>query len=64
LAGFTPFVGSLRAFGTGNIIAPLYLLAGATTLGLVGREAEILRRTLAVWLVFTPAGGLLVCVFR
>ncbi len=57
-------MGSLRAFGTGNIIAPLYLLAGATTLGLVGREAEILRRTLAVWLVFTPAGGLLVCVFR
>ncbi len=45
--------------GSGNMIAPLNLLAGAATVGLVGHEDAILRRTLGVCLTYALLGGLL-----
>jgi L-lactate permease len=55
-----------QGFGAaaGNMIAPLNLLAGAATVGLVGREDEILRRTLALCLLYALLGGVIVWVFR
>lgn len=56
----------LRALGAqgfgaaaGNMIAPMNVLAGAATVGLVGREGEVLRRTLPVCLIYTLMGGAL-----
>ena len=50
-----------QGFGAaaGNMIAPMNLVAGAATVGLVGREGEILRRTLGVCLGYSVLGGLL-----
>ncbi|MDQ3364470.1 MAG: L-lactate permease [Myxococcota bacterium] len=50
-----------QSFGaaTGNMIAPMNVVAGAATVGLVGREGEILRTTLAICLGYTLLGGLL-----
>jgi lactate permease len=50
-----------QGFGAavGNIICPHNIIAGAATVGLHGREGEVLRRTLAPCLVYTALGGLL-----
>lgn len=50
-----------QGFGAaaGNMIAPMNVLAGAATVGLVGREGEILRRTIGLCLVYALAGGVL-----
>ena len=51
-----------QGFGAavGNIIAPHNIVAGAATVGLVGREGEVLQRTLPAFLLYVTAGGLLV----
>jgi len=46
----------------GNIICPHNIVAGAATVGLAGREAEVLRRTLVPCLVVLVLGGVLVSV--
>ncbi len=53
-----------QGFGaaTGNMIAPMNVVAGAATVGLVGHEGEILRRTLGVCLGYAALGGLLTWV--
>jgi lactate permease len=43
----------------GNIICPHNIVAGGATVGIVGRESEILRRTLGACLVYATLGGLL-----
>jgi lactate permease len=43
----------------GNIVCPHNIVAGAATVGLAGREAEVLRRTLLPALVAVGLGGLL-----
>jgi lactate permease len=50
-----------QGFGAaaGNMIAPLNLLAGGATVGLVGREGDILRRTLPICLAYAVLGGVL-----
>lgn len=56
-----------QGFGAaiGNIIAPHNIVAGAATVGLVGREGEVLKRTLPVCLGYALLGGaLLVAVGR
>ena len=50
-----------QAFGAavGNIVCPHNFVAGGATVGLAGREGEVLRATLLPCLVYTVAGGLL-----
>lgn len=50
-----------QGFGAavGNIICPHNLIAAGATVGLVGREGEVLARTLWVALVYASLGGLL-----
>lgn len=50
-----------QGFGAaiGNVIAPHNIVAGAATVGLVGREGAVLRTTLPVCLAYASAGGLL-----
>jgi lactate permease len=43
----------------GNILAPHNIIAGSATVGLVGREGDILRRTATACLVYAVAAGLL-----
>ncbi|MCG6118147.1 MAG: L-lactate permease [Aquimonas sp.] len=52
--------GQTLGAAVGNIICPHNVVAGAATVGLAGREAEIIRRTLPVCLLYLAlAGGLL-----
>ena len=46
--------------GLGNIVCPHNIVAGAATVGLAGREAEVLRRTVLPCAVVLVLGGLLV----
>jgi lactate permease len=46
--------------GVGNIVCPHNIVAGAATVGLAGREAEVLRRTLAPCALYLALGGGLV----
>jgi len=43
----------------GNIVAPHNIIAGSATVGLVGREGDILRRTATACLVYVLAAGAL-----
>lgn len=49
-----------QGFGAavGNIICPHNIVAASATVNLVGREAEVLRRTVVVTLVYCVLGGL------
>jgi lactate permease len=51
-----------QGFGAavGNIICPHNIIAGVATVGLHGREAEILRRTALACVCYAVAGGVLV----
>jgi lactate permease len=51
-----------QGFGAavGNIVCPHNIIAGAATVGLAGREAEILRRTLLPCLLYLALGGTVV----
>lgn len=44
----------------GNIVAPHNIVAGAATVGLIGREGEVLKRTLPAFALYITVGGLLV----
>jgi len=62
-AGIAPLlIIAAQGFGAaiGNIIAPHNIVAGAATVGLIGREGEVLKRTLPVFALYVAAGGLLV----
>ncbi len=50
-----------QGFGAavGNIVCPHNLIAAGATVGLVGREGDMLKRTLWVALVYASVGGLL-----
>jgi len=61
-SGLAPVLGLAgQGFGAaiGNVIAPHNIVAGAATVGLVGREGAILKTTLPVCLVYAATGGLL-----
>ena len=51
-----------QGFGSaiGNIIAPHNIIAGAATVGLIGREGEVLSRTLGAAALYMLLGGLAV----
>jgi lactate permease len=53
-----------QGFGAaiGNIVCPHNIVAGAATVGLGGREADILRRTLAPCALYLLLGGALVAL--
>ena len=53
-----------QGFGSaiGNIVAPHNIVAGAATVGLVGREGEVLRKTLVPCVLYAAAGGILLLV--
>lgn len=48
-----------QGFGSavGNIIAPHNIIAGAATVGLIGREGEVMARTLALGIAVALLGG-------
>lgn len=50
-----------QGFGAavGNIVCPHNIVAGAATVGLAGREAQVLRHTLVPCLLYLAAGGVL-----
>jgi len=50
-----------QGFGAaiGNIIAPHNIVAGAATVGLIGREGDVLKRTLPICLIYAALGGVL-----
>jgi lactate permease len=50
-----------QGFGVaiGNIVAPHNIVAGAATVGLIGREGEVLKQTLPVCVLYAVAGGAL-----
>jgi lactate permease len=54
-----------QGFGAavGNAIAPHNIVAAAATVGLAGRESEILRRTLPVTVAYLTLGGALAWLF-
>ncbi len=56
----TPLLGA-QGFGAavGNIICPHNIVAAAATVGLTGREGEVLRRTLPIGAVYVALGGVL-----
>lgn len=41
----------------GNLIAPHNIVAGAATVGLIGKEGEVLKRTLPACLLYVAIGG-------
>ena len=55
------WVAAAQSFGAavGNMVCPHNIVAGAATVGVVGREGEILRRTAPVCTVYAVAGGAL-----
>jgi lactate permease len=57
----TAALAGVQTFGAavGNMICPHNVVAAGATVGLQGREGEILRRTLGVTLVYAALGGLL-----
>lgn len=57
-----PWLVAAQGFGAaiGNIICPHNVVAGAATVGLAGREGEILRRTVLPCAVYLLLGGLVV----
>ncbi|QIQ87971.1 L-lactate permease [Erythrobacter sp.] len=58
---FGLFLESAAGFGAaiGNIITPHNIVAGAATVGAVGRKGEVLRQTLPVCAIYAAVGGLL-----
>lgn len=52
---------ALQGFGSavGNVVAPHNIIAGAATVGLLGKESAVLRQTLALGLGCALAGGAL-----
>ena len=48
-----------QGFGAaiGNIVAPHNIIAGAATVGLIGREAALLRLTIPICLLYAILGG-------
>ncbi|MGP9814236.1 L-lactate permease [Rhodopseudomonas sp. NSM] len=64
--GFAPMLALAgQSFGAaiGNVIAPHNIVAGAATVGLIGREGAVLKRTLPVCLVYALLGGGLLSAF-
>jgi len=53
-----------QGFGAavGNMVAPHNVIAACATVGLAGKEGDVLRRTVPVMLVYTLLGGLLALV--
>jgi len=53
-----------QGFGAaiGNMLCPHNVIAGAATVGLAGREGDILKRTVPIGLAYALAGGLMVLI--
>jgi lactate permease len=53
-----------QGFGAavGNVVSPHNIVAGSATVGLKGREGEVLRKTAVPCLAYTAAGGLFALV--
>jgi lactate permease len=55
-----PLAGQGFGAAIGNIVAPHNIIAGAATVGLIGREAVTLRQTIPVCLLYALLGGILI----
>ncbi|MEM7667445.1 MAG: L-lactate permease [Pseudomonadota bacterium] len=62
LALSAPLLVAAQGFGAaiGNIVAPHNIIAGSATVGLTGREGEVLRRTVVTCLIYAVLGGIVV----
>lgn len=49
--------------GIGNVIAPHNIIAGSATVGLVGREGDILRKTASAGAIYAGIGGVALLIF-
>ncbi len=60
-----PALLGIQGFGAavGNIVAPHNIIAASATVGLAGKEGDVLRRTAPVMLGYTLLGGLLALYF-
>jgi lactate permease len=56
------WLAAAQSFGAavGNMVCPHNIVAGAATVGLMGREGEVLRRTAPACAIYALAGGALV----
>lgn len=66
-AGLSPLLmTAAQGFGAaaGNLIAPHNIVAGAATVGLIGREGEVMRRVFPACLLYVGAGGMLVLLLN
>lgn len=61
LAYSAPLLAAAQGFGAaiGNIVAPHNIIAGGATVGLTGREGEILARTLIPCVLYALLGGVI-----
>lgn len=62
ISALMPLAGQGFGAATGNIIAPHNIVAGAATVGAVGREGDVLRQALPVCIAYAALGGLLLFV--
>lgn len=62
-AGLSPLlITAAQGLGAaiGNIIAPHNIVAGAATVGLIGKEGDVLKQTLPAFSLYIACAGLLV----
>jgi len=62
-AGVSPLlITAAQGFGAaiGNMVAPHNIVAGAATVGLIGKEGEVLKLTFPAFALYIVAGGILV----
>lgn len=62
IAALVPLAGQGFGAAIGNIVAPHNIVAGAATVGVVGREGEALRETLPVCVGYAALGGVILFV--
>lgn len=60
-----PMLVAAQGFGAaiGNVLAPHNIIAGCATVGLVGREGDVLARTVKPGLLYAALGGAVVYLF-
>jgi len=62
IAPLVPLAGQGFGAAIGNIVAPHNIVAGAATVGVVGREGEVLKQTLPVCVGYAVLGGVILFI--
>lgn len=64
IAPLVPLAGQGFGSAIGNIVAPHNIVAGAATVGVVGREGEVLKQTLPVCACYAVLGGVILFIIE